>query len=39
MKIKLSEFRKVINNFLSEALEEIEKEDVDRLRRAKDRIW
>jgi hypothetical protein len=36
MKIRLSEFRQIINQFISEALEEMEKESVDRLRRAQD---
>jgi hypothetical protein len=36
MKVKISELRSAINKFLTEALAEIEQEDVDRLRRAKD---
>lgn len=36
MKVKVAELRMAINKFLTEALAEIEQEDVDRLRRAKD---
>ncbi len=37
MRIRLSEFKKIINKFLTETLEEMEQnEDIDRMNRAKD---
>jgi hypothetical protein len=36
MRIRLSEFRKIIHKFISEAMDEMEQESVDRLNRARD---
>jgi hypothetical protein len=36
MRIRLSEFKKIINKFLTETLEDMQNEDTDRLRRAED---